>query len=299
MPEIPLIDVLMVYKLGPHGGPYRSDPLPTQGDSEVMRRTAESLGISLEEISAVILFQDLFFQLSRIVSRGGPAEAAISNVIKSRTLTMGLPEESVRRILLQYAQKIAGSEEAMNAFVRTGNQVSRTVALLRNEIGKDRLAMELAKYPGKKRLLAVVGVQHVAMFDVPAVHVPPGFRAESYEPMSVRQMQWVLQHLGSLGFQHQRLSPAERGIMSLLDSLEKELLRDDRLREKWEGTRQSVIEELKQQGGATRPEMRMPNSETKGSVEANDRPETRAPEPAIPGADEGARSEVRTSEVID
>ena len=68
------------------------------------------------------------------------------------------------------------------------------------------------------------------------------------------------------------------------DSLEKELLRDDRLREKWEGTRQSVIEELKQQGGATRPEMRMSNSETKGSVEANDRPETRAPEPAIPGA---------------
>ncbi|MGI6240319.1 MAG: hypothetical protein ACOYJW_00065 [Candidatus Omnitrophota bacterium] len=299
VPEIPLVDVLMVYKLRDlTGGTIPIiDPLPTQGDSEVMRRTAESLGISLEEISAVILFQDLFFQLSQIVSRGGPAEAAISNVIKSRTLTMGLSEESVRRILLRYAKKIEESEEAMNAFVRTGNQVSRTVALLRNEIGKDRLAIELAKYPGKKKLLAVVGVQHVAMFDVPAVHVPPGFRAESYEPMSVRQMQWVLQHLGSLGFQHQRSSPAERGIMSLLDSLEKELLRDDRLREKWEGTRQSVIEELKQQGGATRPEMRMSNSETKGSVEANDRPETRAPEPAIPGADEGARSEVRTSEV--
>ncbi len=179
VPEIPLIDVLMVYKLRDlTGGTIPIiDPLPTQGDSEVMRRTAESLGISLEEISAVILFQDLFFQLSRIVSRGGPAEAAISNVIKSRTLTMGLSEESVRRILLRYAKKIEESEEAMNAFVRTGNQVSRTVALLRNEIGKDRLAIELAKYPGKKKLLAVVGVQHVAMFDVPAVHVPPGFRA--------------------------------------------------------------------------------------------------------------------------
>jgi len=141
------------------------NPLPNTFDKRLPPLVAQKLGISPEEVTAALYFQDLAYTFSSMASKGHSMRTAMA-LLMDKFSFLGYSPDEVKKAVIEQAGRLKTSAE-QNAYGELIQKVTETVRHVRNEITSQVVREELEKYPGRKKVLALVGGNHGLIFGVP------------------------------------------------------------------------------------------------------------------------------------
>jgi CheY-like chemotaxis protein len=141
--------------------------LPTGREPEVLEGIQGQVHLSREEVLTA-QFYELFGVL---LIEGMRQRATVRQAVETFLKNTRTDHEDPLRLLVDHARKIAGSETEYEAMAGRMTQVMQAGIMVRNAIAREKMATELAKYPGRKNVLAYVGTYHAGVFGLPEKEV--------------------------------------------------------------------------------------------------------------------------------
>jgi len=174
------------------GNPPLLDPVPSTGDAEVVRQIAKKLNLTEPEVREAATFDELIFGFGIAEEYGRLPSFGIEFMAKARQLTHGYSRDQYLNLIKSAASKL-DSEDAIRKFADVVEHVKQAELEARNQIGRRRFLEALKQYQGRKKIIALIGNNHSAIFDIPVTYV------RKDPPRSSADIHYVLENLAAAG----------------------------------------------------------------------------------------------------
>jgi len=173
--QTPQPDVDLVKKLAKDHDIPIEDIVPLDGDPDVLKLLEERLKMDRDELLAATIYPRLYDFMSVLpklmIMKGNfrdlPFASVFDAYLKMAVHLHKIPEEEIRRIVLNKNAEISASSEAFSRFYSTLWLVREELFKARNEVGQKRAREVLAKYLKRRNVLMLIGGTHTPIVGIP------------------------------------------------------------------------------------------------------------------------------------